>query len=413
MAKDSPRQWDTAAANNTDIGGTDISGTTGKVKDGDNAIRSIMAQIAQFSDEMSYPTAGGSANALTLTPATPSAAYATGDVWTFTAASSNTTAATLNISGLGAKAIRKISGGTDVALAAGDIAAAVRYTVTYDSAANSSAGAWILVGGNVPLASTTDVLTNTDAAKAVTPDSLYAIWGKGIDVTAASTLTLGEGGLFNVIGDTGITDIDFAVPADGRRATLIFEGAPLLTHNATTLNLPGEGNIQVVAGDRCDVVQDDADNIYVNNYTRGGGLALYATKYFSAIITTSGTTQTLTDIPSGYKHLLIQVLGVGNSSGANRILQIELSTDNGSTWGSVMSVSGSVTGTRSGVIWCIGAGENNTEKIVSGLVSTLGSVAGQGQGFEAVKVGVVNAIRLSWNTSSTFNAGYARIYRVA
>lgn len=125
------------------------------------------------------------------------------------------------------------------------------------------------VAGLVSLAGEADVLAGSDATKAVTPDALYALWGKGIDVTAAATLTLGAGKLFNVLGNTTITDIDFAVPADGRRATLIFEGAPLLTHNATTLNLPGGENIQVVAGDRCDVVQDDADNVYITNYTPG------------------------------------------------------------------------------------------------------------------------------------------------
>lgn len=45
MAKNAVADWDTTAANNTDIGGTDITGTTGLVKNGDNAIRAIMAQI--------------------------------------------------------------------------------------------------------------------------------------------------------------------------------------------------------------------------------------------------------------------------------------------------------------------------------------------------------------------------------
>lgn len=44
MAKNAVADWDTTAANNTDIGGTDITGT-GLVKNGDNAIRSLMAQI--------------------------------------------------------------------------------------------------------------------------------------------------------------------------------------------------------------------------------------------------------------------------------------------------------------------------------------------------------------------------------
>lgn len=290
MAKDSPRQWDTTPASNTDIGGITLAENVMRPPAVNNAMREHMGQIAEYIDEMSYPTAGGSADALTLTPATASAAYASNDVWTFKAASSNTGAATLNISGLGAKAIRKISGGTDVALSAGDIAEDARYTVVYDSAANAAAGAWILVGGNTALASTTEALTGADAIKSVTPDALYALWGKGIDVTAAATLTLGEGGLFNVVGNTGITDIDFAVPADGRRATLIFEGAPLLTHNATTLNLPGAANIQVVAGDRCDIVQDDADNIYVTNYTRAAAAPYQAGSWTPTILVNGSST---------------------------------------------------------------------------------------------------------------------------
>jgi hypothetical protein len=48
MAKTTVAGWDTTAANNSDIDSTDISGATGKVKDGDNALRSVMAQIAAF-----------------------------------------------------------------------------------------------------------------------------------------------------------------------------------------------------------------------------------------------------------------------------------------------------------------------------------------------------------------------------
>lgn len=46
MSKDSVFDWDVVAANNTDIGGIDITGTTGRVKDGDNAVRTVMSQIA-------------------------------------------------------------------------------------------------------------------------------------------------------------------------------------------------------------------------------------------------------------------------------------------------------------------------------------------------------------------------------
>jgi hypothetical protein len=366
MSKDSLRQWDTAAANNTDIGGTDISGTTGKVKDGDNAIRAIMAQLAQSSDEMSYPTAGGSADALTLTPATASAAYASNDVWTFKAASSNTTAATLNISGLGAKAIRKMFGGSDIALVAGDIAAGVRYKVVYDSSANSAAGAWIIVSGNASLASTTEALTGTDAIKPVTSDALYALWGKGIDVASASTLTLGEGGLFNITGTTTITDIDFAVPADGRKATLIFEGDLTLTHNGTTLRLPGLANIPVKAGDRCDIVQDDADNIFVTNYTPAAARPYLQTT--PSLVITQGVVPTVTNVKQTAVRIgnLVTVSYVGTFTSAG-------------TGGQAITVSGlpytaDVAGTGS---LCPGSGyffDNGTQNyILSGVFDGAGT----------------------------------------
>jgi hypothetical protein len=109
--------------------------------------RSMMSRFAQYLQEQGFPTAGGTANALTLTPLNVLVSYASNMFYSFQAASSNTAAATLNISALGGKAIRKIVGGTDVALDAGDIVAARRYVVVYDSTANAAAGAFILVSG--------------------------------------------------------------------------------------------------------------------------------------------------------------------------------------------------------------------------------------------------------------------------
>lgn len=114
-----------------------------------NSNRAVMQRLAQYWQDQGYGTVAGTADALTLTPLNTLTSYTSGMVYSFKAASSNTTAATLNVSAVGAKAIRKISGGTDVALVAGDIAAAGRYVVVYDAAANSAAGAWILVTPNL------------------------------------------------------------------------------------------------------------------------------------------------------------------------------------------------------------------------------------------------------------------------
>lgn len=149
MAKNNVWQWDETAANNSDIAGIDVSGATGKVKDGDNVMRTIMSQI-----------------------------------------------------------------------------------ITME--------------------------------------------GKGADVASAGTLTLGTERYYHVTGTTTITDIDFTDAVDGRWAWLIFDGALTLTHNSTTLKLPGGANITTVAGDRALFVQDSSDNIICLSYVRASGKAVVA-----------------------------------------------------------------------------------------------------------------------------------------
>lgn len=117
------------------------------------------------------------------------------------------------------------------------------------------------VAGDVELATTTETLTGSDTARAVTPDALAALWEKGSSVASASTISLGEGGFFHITGTTGITDIDFATAKDGRTAWLIFDGALTITHNATTLKIAGGANWTTAAGDRALVVQDSGDNV--------------------------------------------------------------------------------------------------------------------------------------------------------
>lgn len=123
-------------------------------------------------------------------------------------------------------------------------------------------------------ATTTEVLTGTDANKYVTADSLAALWELGASVTATATLALGEGGYFHITGAplAGITDIDFATPRDGREAICVFTGSATLTHNATTLILPGGANIVTAPGDVARFVQDATDNVRCVAYNRASGL---------------------------------------------------------------------------------------------------------------------------------------------
>jgi len=128
--------------------------------------------------------------------------------------------------------------------------------------------------GTVELATTTEVLTGTDAARAVTPDAVAALWEKGADVASDVTISLGEGSYFHITGTATITNVDFATPKDGRKAILVFDGALTLTYNATTLVLPGATDITTAAGDCCLVVQDADDNIRVAWYMRADGTAV-------------------------------------------------------------------------------------------------------------------------------------------
>ncbi len=74
-------------------------------------------------------TPGGTVDVITLTPVPAIAAYAAGQIFRFQTAGANTGAVTINVSGLGAKAITK--NGT-TALAASDLAASQIAEITYD-----------------------------------------------------------------------------------------------------------------------------------------------------------------------------------------------------------------------------------------------------------------------------------------
>ncbi|PBB21131.1 DUF2793 domain-containing protein [Mesorhizobium sp. WSM4313] len=144
---------------------------------------------------------------------------------------------------------------------------------------DGSAWSTFTLGGGGLTATTIETLTGTDTAKAVTPDALAALWEKGANVASSGAISLGEGGLFHITGTTTVTDIDWATAKDGRVAILIFDGVLTLTHNATTLKLPGGANITTAAGDRAIFVQDNSDNVICIAYIRADGTQLISTPY--------------------------------------------------------------------------------------------------------------------------------------
>ncbi|ODT22211.1 MAG: hypothetical protein ABS35_15270 [Kaistia sp. SCN 65-12] len=229
------------------------------------AINTTTNQIwmANVGEKQNYPLAGGTANALTLTPVVALTSYADQEVLTFEAASDNSAAATLDVSGVGAKAIRKMVAGVDVALVAGDLLNGQRYTVNYDTAANSTAGAWILVNpsklsvaiadggtgastaaaaftnlkqaasatvtGVVELATAAEIRTGTDAVRAITPEGYSDVtlgWGQTWQDVAASRAvnTSYQNTTGRPIQIAVVSSVDHTVEVSSNNSTWIIAG---------------------------------------------------------------------------------------------------------------------------------------------------------------------------------------------
>ena len=122
-------QWNVTDASNN---GTPPAGAPeGMAPSGVNDVmRAIMGGVARlFADTNSTLDSGGSSNAYTLTPNQTFSAYARGDWFVFEANHTNTGAATMNVSALGAQSILNPDGGE---LSAGAITSGGVYTIFYD-----------------------------------------------------------------------------------------------------------------------------------------------------------------------------------------------------------------------------------------------------------------------------------------
>lgn len=129
--------------------------------------------------------------------------------------------------------------------------------------------AWLDLGttdsvGNT--ASVTQQLTGTSASVYSTPDSVAGLWQRGADIASAATLSLpaGGGGWFNVTGTTGVTGISSA--QGGRTVRFKFSSSLTITHDGTSMILPGGVNIIVRAGDVAEFTNDAAADASGSNW---------------------------------------------------------------------------------------------------------------------------------------------------
>ena len=119
-----PRDGQAAPTANLPMGGFKLTGLGNGSAGSDSA---TLGQVAA-SGVVWCGTAGGTADALTLTPSPTHTIYAAGKMLRFIAASTNTGAATVNVSALGAKNIYN----NGAALAAGAIETGKIYEIVYD-----------------------------------------------------------------------------------------------------------------------------------------------------------------------------------------------------------------------------------------------------------------------------------------
>ena len=140
---------------------------------------------------------------------------------------------------------------------------------------------------------------------------------KGTAVASAGTVFVGTSHLYHVTGTTTITDIDFTDAIDGRWAWLIFDGALTLTHNATTLALPGGANITTAANDRALFVQDNADNVVCLVYVPSAPIpnTLNGQYKFPATPNASSDANTLDDYEELNDAAISQASGISAGSG--------------------------------------------------------------------------------------------------
>lgn len=143
---------------------------------------------------------------------------------------------------------------------------------------SSTTRMWVVASADGPSldpATPTEILTGTNNTKFGTPDSIAALWEAGSDNTGGATITLGDGAYFNLITSTAtITAFAFSVNKAGRTARVRFNTVRTLTHNATSLILPGGANITTAVGDICQVRSLGGGNVVVDWYTKANGRAV-------------------------------------------------------------------------------------------------------------------------------------------
>ena len=190
------------------------------------------------------------------------------------------------------------AGGLPVA----EVALAVGVTEIIDSLITDIRELAVLGTGNV-------IQVNTGADAGAVPLNAQAF----VDVASATTTDIGAATSHNVriTGTTTITGL--GTVASGLRRKVRFAAALTLTHNGTSLILPGTANITTAANDSGEFISLGSGNWLCLNYKKADGTAVVSITLETEQATTSGETVDFTGIASGVTRITVQLAGVSTS----------------------------------------------------------------------------------------------------
>jgi hypothetical protein len=173
--------------------------------------------------------------------------------------------------------------------------------------------------------------------------------GKGTAVASATTADIWSiaGDYVHITGTTTITGLGTA-PFAGAERTVVFDGALTLTHNATSLILPGGANITTAANDRMIVRADTTANMVVVSYVKASGKSVINTANTAPTqqIFTSGSGTYTT--PANAMRIRIRGVAGGGGGGGGGTTGATNGGTGGDTTFSTCTASGGVGGQSNG-----------------------------------------------------------------